>query len=233
MRARSHVVPLGRGVGNPAGPVRSGRGHGAATSRDITDLQPGTIYTFLLAAVDLQGAENNFFQYSFPTVAESAPQNQSGGACLAEVPRPSPRLLSLSLSLSVCLSRCRRPVTRAGLGQAPRVRTHATGAAALGVTIAVIIVVLVVAFVTAFVIYKRRTERKQKELMEQYASQVAMVRYRAIACSTGPPLPALVAPRRQRGLWVWAVRRGGAGRGSPARVDAHVGGARMRHGTGS
>ena len=90
MRARSHVVPLGRGVGNPAGPVRSGRGHGAATSRDITDLQPGTIYTFLLAAVDLQGAENNFFQYSFPTVAESAPQNQSGGACLAEVPRPSP-----------------------------------------------------------------------------------------------------------------------------------------------
>ena len=210
-----------------------------ATSYNATGLLPGTVYTFEIAALDVNLEENSVVFYSFPTVALGGQQTGTlppGGTIAAraasrrchyrtvadlrprscdlkdaprgrvsidwnETPGPGGHALGLVLLFRV------RPAPPAEFGVS-------TGLAA-GVAVAVILIIVLL--VVGFFVYKRGTEKKQKKLLEEYSSQLQMVRRSGRGgAAQGVPRPAatpwlMVRTERAGGRRVCA-RRGYGGR---------------------
>jgi hypothetical protein len=174
-------------------PWLTGRGEvPAVTSYNITSLSPGTSYIFRIYSL-VQGVENNYVEVVYRTLAQDAgagtlPPGRTLRACACACASP------LSLSLCVCV-----PHTTPLLCMDTHTHTHSLslcvclycwtltcmhgcGAAEIGVSTALIggviagVVILFVLVIVGFTLNKRALEKKQKKLLEEYSSQLQMVR---------------------------------------------------------
>ena len=178
----------------------------AALSYNASNLAAGTTYAFQVYNVDGSGNENNYFQFSVRTVAASTtiistlPPDRTLRAAPAQGAAPRERWHRTHPAPCAC-------ARVSMLAHAHHAEIGVSGALVGGIAAAVII--LFVLLIVAFVVNRRNLQNKQKKLLEEYSSQLQMVREThetltgtsAIqenkAGKSDPPLPSTPPCRRE------------------------------------